>query len=177
MYICNCIVHVSHNFVFAITVNCLHSCFFCFRALSTQQGGYVRATNLYYYYYYYYYYYFELSMGTNGSTVDWMVNASDINTTCSIGCDNETVQVNSRDFFEVGDTLVTCNRSDIAMCGFNVTVIGTCTLKFHYYSIHTVTIPTPFFSHQYFRVRRSRYFPDEFSRGKGNDFFLSDKTS
>ena len=59
MYICNCIVHVhvSHNFVFAITVNCLYSCFFCFRALSTQQGGYtmyVRATNLYYYYYYYY---------------------------------------------------------------------------------------------------------------------------
>ena len=53
MYICNCIVHVSHNFVFAITVNCLYSCFFCFRALSTQQGGYVRATNLYYYYYYY----------------------------------------------------------------------------------------------------------------------------
>ena len=54
MYICNCIVHVSHNFVFAIsiTVNCLYSCFFCFfscfRALSTQQGGYVRATNLYY---------------------------------------------------------------------------------------------------------------------------------
>ena len=43
---------VSHNFVFAITVNCLYSCFFCFRALSTQQGGYVRATNLYYYYYY-----------------------------------------------------------------------------------------------------------------------------
>ena len=27
--------------------------FSCFRALSTQQGGYVRATNLYYYYYYY----------------------------------------------------------------------------------------------------------------------------
>ena len=54
MYICNCIVHVSHNLVFAITVNCLYSCFFCFRALSTQQGGYVRATNLYYYYYYYY---------------------------------------------------------------------------------------------------------------------------
>ena len=27
----------------------------CFCALSTQQGGYVRATNLYYYYYYYYY--------------------------------------------------------------------------------------------------------------------------
>ena len=26
---------------------------FCFRALSTQQGGYVHATNLYYYYYYY----------------------------------------------------------------------------------------------------------------------------
>ena len=39
-----------HNFVFAITVNCLYSCFFCFRALSTQQGGYVRATNLYYYF-------------------------------------------------------------------------------------------------------------------------------
>ena len=53
---CNCIVHVSHNFVFAIIVNCLYSCFFCFCALSTQQGGYVRATNLYYYYYYYYYY-------------------------------------------------------------------------------------------------------------------------
>ena len=49
-----CIVHLSHTFVFAITVNCLYSCFFCFRALSTQQGGYVRATNLYYYYYYYY---------------------------------------------------------------------------------------------------------------------------
>ena len=48
MYICNCIVHVSHNVVFAITVNCLYSCFFCFRALSTQQAGYVRATNLYY---------------------------------------------------------------------------------------------------------------------------------
>ena len=30
----------------------MYSCFFCFRALSTQQGGYVRATNLYYYYYY-----------------------------------------------------------------------------------------------------------------------------
>ena len=27
--------------------------FLCFRALSTQQGGYVRATNLYYYYYNY----------------------------------------------------------------------------------------------------------------------------
>ena len=27
--------------------------FLCFRALSTQQGGYVHATNLYYYYYYY----------------------------------------------------------------------------------------------------------------------------
>ena len=40
------IVHVSHNVVFAITVNCLYSCLFCFRALSTQQGEYVRATNL-----------------------------------------------------------------------------------------------------------------------------------
>ena len=40
-------------FVFAITVNCLYSCFFCFCALSTQQGGYVRATNHYYYYYCY----------------------------------------------------------------------------------------------------------------------------
>ena len=28
--------------------------FLCFRALSTQQGGYVRTTNIYYYYYYYY---------------------------------------------------------------------------------------------------------------------------
>ena len=72
-------------------------------------------------------------MGTNGSTVDWMVNASDIvdgdvSTTCWIECDNETVEVNSGDFFEVGDTLVTCNTSDAAgntaMCGFNVTVIG-----------------------------------------------------
>ena len=27
--------------------------FLCFRTLSTQQGGYVRATNLYYYYYKY----------------------------------------------------------------------------------------------------------------------------
>ena len=39
-----------------------------------------------------------------------------------------TVEVNSGDFFEVGDTLVTCNTSDAAgntaMCGFNVTVIG-----------------------------------------------------
>ena len=49
---CTCIS--AHNVVFAIIVNCLYSCFFCFRALSTQQGGYVRATNLYYYYYYYY---------------------------------------------------------------------------------------------------------------------------
>ena len=56
MYICNCIVHVSRYIIifFAITVNCLYLCFFfCFRALSTQQGGYVRVTNLYYYYYYY----------------------------------------------------------------------------------------------------------------------------
>ena len=45
--ICTC------NVVFAIIVNCLYSCFFCFRALSTQQGGYVRATKLYYYYYYF----------------------------------------------------------------------------------------------------------------------------
>ena len=41
---------------------------------------------------------------------------------------NGTVEVNSGDFFEVGDTLVTCNTSDAAgntaMCGFNVTVIG-----------------------------------------------------
>ena len=57
MYICNCICTCisAHNVVFAIIVNCLYSCFFCFRALSTQQGGYVRTTNLYYYYYYYYY--------------------------------------------------------------------------------------------------------------------------
>ena len=31
----------------------------CFCALSTQQGGYVHATNLYYYYYYYYYYFYK----------------------------------------------------------------------------------------------------------------------
>ena len=47
-------------------------------------------------------------MGINGSTVDWMVNAFDIvdgvvNTTCWIECDNETVEVNSGDFFEVRD--------------------------------------------------------------------------
>ena len=45
-------MYMVHNLVLAITVNCLYSCFFCFHALSTQQGGYVRATNLYYYYYY-----------------------------------------------------------------------------------------------------------------------------
>ena len=57
MYICNCIVHV-------IIVNCLYSYFLlCFCTLSTQQGGYVHATNLYCYYYYYYYkvYYCEVS--------------------------------------------------------------------------------------------------------------------
>ena len=73
-------------------------------------------------------------MGTNGSTVDWMVNASDIvdgvvNTTCWIERNVGTVEVNSGDLFEVGDrTLVTCDTSDAAgntaMCGFNVTVIG-----------------------------------------------------
>ena len=48
MYICNCIVHVSHCIVHVIIVNCLYSCFWlCFRALSTQQGGHVHATNLY----------------------------------------------------------------------------------------------------------------------------------
>ena len=31
----------------------------CFRALSTQQGGYVCTGNLYYYYYYYYYHQFS----------------------------------------------------------------------------------------------------------------------
>ena len=75
----------------------------------------------------------NVSMGTNGSTVDWMVNAFDIvdgvvNTTCWIETNVGTVEVNSGDFFEVGDTLVTCNTSDAAgntaMCGFNVTVIG-----------------------------------------------------
>ena len=38
MYICNCIVHVSHNFVFAITVNCLYSCFFLFPRLEHPSG-------------------------------------------------------------------------------------------------------------------------------------------
>ena len=40
MYICNCIVHVhvSHNFVFAITVNCLYSCFFLFPRLEHPAG-------------------------------------------------------------------------------------------------------------------------------------------
>ena len=51
MYICNCIVHVSRHMMLFL-LNCLYSCFFCYHALSTQQGGYVRAINLYYYYYY-----------------------------------------------------------------------------------------------------------------------------
>ena len=46
---CTCIS--AHSVVFAIIVNFLYSCFFCF---CTQQCGYVCATNLYYYYYYYY---------------------------------------------------------------------------------------------------------------------------
>ena len=53
MYICNCIVHVSRYIILFL----LSFFFLCFRALGTQQGGYVRATNLYYYYYYYYYYF------------------------------------------------------------------------------------------------------------------------
>ena len=68
-----------------------------------------------------------------GNYVDLMVNASDIvdgvvSTTCWIETNVGTVEVNSGDLFEVGDTLVTCNTSDAAgntaMCGFNVTVIG-----------------------------------------------------
>ena len=52
-------------------------------------------------------------MGTNGSTVDWIVNASDIvdgviDTTCWIETNVGTVEVNSGDFFEVHVTLVTC---------------------------------------------------------------------
>ena len=77
----------------------------------------------------------NVSMGTNGSTVVWMVNASDIvdgviDTTCWIETNVGTVEVNSGDLFEVGDTLVTCNTSDAAgntaLCSFNVTVIGKC---------------------------------------------------
>ena len=72
-------------------------------------------------------------MGTNGSTVVFMVNASDIvdgvvNTTCWIESNVGTVEVNSGDLFEVRITLVTCTTSDAAgntaMCGFNVTVKG-----------------------------------------------------
>ena len=75
-----------------------------------------------------------------------MVNASDIvdgvvNTTCWIETNVGTVEVNSGDLFEVGDTLVTCNTSDAAgntaMCGFNVTVKGkiNCSLFIIYLSI------------------------------------------
>ena len=50
----------------------------------------------------------NVSMGTNGSTEDWMVNASDIvdgvvNTTCWIESNVGTVEVSSGDFFEVRD--------------------------------------------------------------------------
>ena len=85
-------------------------------------------------------------MGTNGSTVVFMVNASDIvdgviNATCWIETNADPVEVNSGDLFEVGDTLVTCNTSDdagnTAMCGFNVTVKGkiNCSLFIIYLSI------------------------------------------
>ena len=50
MYICNCIVHVSRYIMFHCKLF-VFMFFLCFRALSTQQGGYVRNTNLYYYYY------------------------------------------------------------------------------------------------------------------------------
>ena len=49
----NCIVHVSRYIIIFL---CYHRKLFvllfllCFRALSTQQGGYVRTTNMYYYY-------------------------------------------------------------------------------------------------------------------------------
>ena len=87
-----------------------------------------------------------MSIGTNESTVVFMVNASDIvdgvvNTTCWIETNVGTVEVNSWDLFEVGDTLVTCNTSDAAgntaMCGFNVTVKGKiiCSLFIIYLSI------------------------------------------
>ena len=45
-----CVMHVKEPIT-------LYWCFWI-RALSTEQGGYVGATNLMYYYYYYYYYYY-----------------------------------------------------------------------------------------------------------------------
>ena len=51
MYICNCIVHVSRYIILYHCKLFVFMFLLCFRALSTQQGGYVRATNLYYYYY------------------------------------------------------------------------------------------------------------------------------
>ena len=56
--ICNCIA--MYIYLGTYFVLCYHSklfvfmCLLCFSALSTQQGGYVRSTNLYYHYYYYY---------------------------------------------------------------------------------------------------------------------------
>ena len=75
----------------------------------------------------------NVTMGTNESTVYWMVSAfdivdGDVNTTCWITVDNGMVDVTSGDIFQVVETLVTCEASDgagnTAMCDFNITVKG-----------------------------------------------------
>ena len=48
-----CVMHVKEPRTLIVKEQGLARCFWI-RALSTQQGGYVRATNLLYYYYYYY---------------------------------------------------------------------------------------------------------------------------
>ena len=47
-----CVMHVKEPRTLIVKEKGLHQCFWI-RALSTQQGGYVRATNLLYYYYRY----------------------------------------------------------------------------------------------------------------------------
>ena len=51
-----CVMHVKVPMTLTVKEKGLAPVFLDSRALSTQQGGYVRATNLLYYYYYYYYF-------------------------------------------------------------------------------------------------------------------------
>ena len=71
--------------------------------------------------------------GTNGSTVNLMVTATDVvdgqvETTCWIEDDLGTKIYYPGYIFQVGDTIVTCNASDAsgntATCSFNVAVVG-----------------------------------------------------
>ena len=50
-----CVMHVKEPRTLIVKAKGLA---LVFRALSTQHGGYVHATNLLYYYFYYYYYYY-----------------------------------------------------------------------------------------------------------------------